>query len=515
MRGRKTSWLGLMLAAALLAAAAGARHGAAAEPTADNRGKDGGGGGSPMQFSGVVTRAQLDSLEFSSEMDPRPKENQLVFPDVATAIHLNKPRYALDEAIPAWLMVRMTSEKEGRGLPATMRFGSTPAETLLGGSAAVRIYRERGGKLEAEALASWGEIAPPDGAGAGKVARIVGAGNAERTYVAANGYWVNRADLRSLARRGLEAGDYVVRFWIEGQRAEARFTVLAEKLAARPSTAPAATQPAEAWGSVGTGSLVLHLRGGWQGRRVVPAPGAVNGPANGPLWPMLVSYAVPRTMEDFATGLALGVGVGPETRYYAGFADVPAEDETVELRAEVVKDKAGAPEKIKVTLTPRNPKNRVGLAAFPSVYLLVEPQEKALAKAQQMALRNEPVWDQFGGELPFTQPVTLDITLNPGWTARCPVQGKVKLSVLVASSGVPIGIVRPGEYQFMAAQANMAQANMMNNRQDRVARVRGAALTSHWAGILRSGPVEIVLPKPEGAAGGGGPFGPPGMVEEQ
>jgi hypothetical protein len=427
------------------------------------------------QATAWVTRGQLDKLEFHSVMDPpagagaRP----LVFPDLQTGVVFDKAEYAQGEPVRTMLVVHSMLASLTRAVRARADLGPEHGAAVVEGSARFELVRKKEGGGE--------EIVGDLKAATAGVNRLT-----QKSMVLKPGdYWVNMGDARNVAAAGkraaggnLAAGDYTLRFWVEGQRAEGSFRVRA---GAEPRAAGGAEQAADkgAADEVKQG-MIFAMSGGWQTRKATPAA------AKEELWPMESPYPSPRAWNDFEPALGLGIGEGATERYYARISEVPSGDDVVKIAAAFV---GKGTSHLRVTLTPVNGGKAGGPARqiprYPSVYLLVEN----LGQTARMRGFNDREYIQTGDSVMFTRPIVIDITLPEQGGPNSYFQGKARVSVAVASDPVWYG---PSE----DAEDNGGQ--VLGN-----GRVR-AAPASRWTGIVKSAPMEVTLARPGEEAGGEG-----------
>lgn len=399
--------------------------------------------------SNSITRADVEKIPLDSRIesahDPADVYSPLVFADLRTAVHFTKPLYTPGEPINTFLIVHSTVQGLTRTVKAAVDFGAPGSLATVDGSARLQLValQPDGG----ERIVS--DIKPPGG-GAARLAQ-------KNVVIKPNDFWVPAGDVRHLVATPLAPGKYVLRFWLEGQRAEGQFEVAAATSAA---TAPAAETPATRPDNPAQ-ALVFSLGGGWQG-------GAAVGTAD--VWKLESPYPSLRNWSDFETALPLGIGDGPMERYYPRIADIPAADDYVGIAAQVV---GKGMKEIKITLTPQAKGKQI--PRFPSIYLVLQSEKGAIRSRGY----NERDYVQTGNYIVFTKPITIDITMQNGNGPEQYIQGKARLSVIVASDPVWYGPVENGQEDDAMALAP--------------ARVRPGSPAVRWTGMVRSASIDVVL----------------------
>ncbi len=400
-----------------------------------------------------VTRTDLEKIDLRSVADPPVGDGPMVFPDLQAAIQFAKPAFAVGEEVRAMLVVRSLMENLTRAVKARADLGAAGGTALVEGSARFQLARKKAEGGE-EVL---GELK----AAAGGANRLT-----QKALVLKPGdFWVNMGDARNVARdaRNLGPGEYVLRFWVDGQRAEGTFRITADPAPAearKMAPAAAALNPAQ--------GMVFAMSGGWQARRPTPAG------AKEESWPMESPYPSPRNWNDFEPALGLGIGEGPRERYFARLSEVSATDDVVGITAQFV---GRGSSHLKVTLTPQVKGRQI--PRYPSLYLLVEN----LGEATRLRGFNDREYIQTGDSVGFSRPVVIDITLPEQGGPNTYFQGKARVSVVVASDPVWYG---PSEDN----EDNGGQ--VLGNGRPRAAAVAAA----RWTGMVKSAPMDVTLMKP-------------------
>ncbi|HVS72568.1 MAG TPA: hypothetical protein VHQ47_15030, partial [Phycisphaerae bacterium] len=419
----------------------------------------------PIVFHGPaawITREQVEKIPLHSVVDAgagkgAEASDALVFPDVSAGVHFERAEFATGEAAPVTLVVHSSVPGQTRGIRAAVDLGGAGAVPRVAGSARLQLVK-LGPEGKEQVVAA---VNPPEGEGQ-EVPEMV---------LKPDDYWVIRGDVRALvpgARGGgagkLEPGRYVLRFWVDGQRAEGRFTVTADPAEVAATQGEPAVQAA----LLGH-TMLFSLSGGWQARKAAPR----NAPADE--WPMTSPYPMARTLDDFEPALGLGIGEGADERYYGHVADLPAADDVVAIRAEADADGGH----VKVTLTPRE-KGRM-LPRYPSIYLLYD----GLTEAPRVRGANQREFIQTGDSVAFTRPAVITITMPDGGPSSA-YQGKARLSVMVASDPVWYGPATAGD--------DSGGLVLGPNGPARPGRQGSAA--GRWVGIVKSAPVDVKLAGP-------------------
>jgi hypothetical protein len=397
-----------------------------------------------------VTRAELEEIELRSVMDPPVREGPMVFPDLQAGVRLEKATFGVGEEVRAMLVVHSLMESRTRAVKARADLGPAGGTAVVEGSARFELARKKAEGGE--------EVVGEIKAAGGGATRLT-----QKAMVIKPGdFWVNMGDVRNVAakRGALGPGEYVLRFWVDGQRAEGAFRIATEAGAGQAGAPMQASAAAPAQG------MVFAMSGGWQARKASPAG------AKEELWPMESPYPSPRNWNDFEPALGLGIGEGAHERYFARLSEVPAKDEVVGIAAEFV---GKGTRHLKVTLTPQAKGRQI--PRYPSVYLLVEN----LGEATRLRGYNDREYVQTGDAVGFSKPVVIDIKLPEQGGPASYFQGKARVSVVVASDPVWYG---PSE----DSEDNGGQL-LGNGRRVATSAVR-------WMGMVKSAPMEVTLAKP-------------------
>jgi hypothetical protein len=414
--------------------------GAAAQPPPRPRAD-----GSALAGRPVLTAAELDALDFSSDIDsarPVDQATRAETKDLTLGVWVSRRAYREGEPIPVLFAVR--NQGPARGL--NLRIELTTAEAAEYNGARIHLERTDPGN-------TWRP----------RLQRVHVFGSKLLTAIDRGGYHCSGGDLRALGGGQLPAGAYRLSWGYRGRKSNAVEFAVMPCRDGRPG-APLSRRPL-------TG--IIELTGG-------RLEGLPQGDREHSLR-LTGARATHTRIRDLADPLARGVA----GKYYPSLADLPEFDGGLQAEARFLRsDPAALPFAVEITLRAARGRNDLVLARDLHLALLVEPQPGNRSAVERRVEGSERAADKadHNREFVLDRPLVLRVDLPKGWERHARLTGLARVAVLVSTE------------RLHGRDSRAPVAEKLR---------RAGAPGQEWRGVLRSPWLEVVFPSVSAKASAG------------